>query len=346
MLVLGVVTMLVGALSAMTETDLKRLLAFSTVSQVGHIMTALGLATPLGVAAGLFYTVSHGLFKATLFLCAGAVQHAAGTKDLRRLGGLAPLMPWTSRVWLVAAAAIVGVPLGNGFVAKWLLLGAALDAGQVIVVLATWLVSVFTAFYIVRATVSVFYGELPDPLRARRIEEAPAAMLAGMGVLAALCIVFGVAPQLLMTWVVGPAVRSLGLAWTVEVSWLGVQTTSAGIQVTAGAGIVVVAVVAGLALYRFVARPKLAPVGVFTGGDPLASADASLGAADFVEVGGGAFEPVNRALDPDRFYLAAWRLLARAAGALDCVATPIAERHALATAVAVAVVVFVVVWLL
>ena len=145
------------------------------------------MGTDLGIAAGLFYCVSHGLFKATLFLCAGVVQHATGTRDLRRLGGLAGLMPETARIWLVAAAAIVGIPLTNGFVAKWLSICAALDGGQPVVVLAAWLVSIFSAVYMLKATVAVFYGELPGWLRRHAVEEAAPSMQIGMGAFSAAC---------------------------------------------------------------------------------------------------------------------------------------------------------------
>jgi multicomponent Na+:H+ antiporter subunit A len=105
----------------MIQTDMKRLLAFSTISQLGIYSEAFGIGTPMGILAGAFYVFSHGLFKGTLFLCAGAVQHATGTKDMRLLGGLAKKMPGTTLVWLVAAAAIIGVPFTNGFLAKRLL---------------------------------------------------------------------------------------------------------------------------------------------------------------------------------------------------------------------------------
>ena len=85
--------MLVGVIFALAQTDLKRLLAFHTVSQLGYVVTGLALGTSLGVAAGLFYAASHALFKGTLFMCAGAVQQATGTRDMRKLGGLAARMP-------------------------------------------------------------------------------------------------------------------------------------------------------------------------------------------------------------------------------------------------------------
>jgi len=344
-LALGCATILVGALFALVQTDLKRLLAFSTISQLGYIITGLGLGTDLGLAAGLFYCLSHGLFKGTLFLCAGAVQHATGTRDLRRLGGLAERMPHTARVWLIAAAAIIGVPLTNGFVAKWLLLDAALDAGQWVVVFVAWLVSVFTAFYMLKATVSTFYGEMPAWLQERKVHEAEPTMLTGMGVLAGLCVLFGLAPQLLMQGVVASAVNSLGFHWTVTLSWLGVQTTSAGVQVTLGAGIAVAALLLGWLVYsltRSKARPEAA--GIFTGGDPL-PVNAGMGVDDFSSLVETTFAPVYAATDPDRLYLALWRGLKATASWFDRLLRSTCEAHPLAASLLFVAVAFVAVWL-
>ncbi len=310
---LGCVTMIVGALFALVQTDLKRLLAYSTISQLGYILTGLGLGTPAGIAAGLFYCLSHGIFKGTLFLCAGAVQHATGTRDMRQLGGLERLMPGTHRIWLVAAAAIIGVPLTNGFVAKWLLYSAALTSGQGLVVLLAWLVSTFTAFYILKATVSVFYGRLPDELRGQDIHDASPTMLAGMGFLAALALVFGLAPQLLMKWLVVPAGQGLGVGWPVEVTWLGLQTGAMTLLITAAAGITVLAVGVGWVFYRLTRRAHSSDVPVFTGGDPLPEDD-RVGAVDFSELAGTTFGAAYRLMDPDPLYLGVWRGLRTAAG--------------------------------
>jgi multicomponent Na+:H+ antiporter subunit A len=341
---LGCVTMLVGALFALIQVDLKRLLAFSTISQLGYILTALGLGTGLGIAAGVFYCVSHGLFKGTLFLCAGVVQHATGTRDLRRLGGLAAPLPNTTRVWLVASAAIIGVPLTNGFVAKWLLFTAALDAGQMLVVLIAWLVSVFSSVYILKATVSVFCGELPASLRDRRIEEAAPSMQVGMGILAVLCVLFGIAPQLLVDWVVAPAVRSLGFLWAGQVSWLGVPTGPAGLYGVAAASMALVALLAGLGAYSLARRPRVDPVGVFTGGDPLLPADGVVDAADFIGTVEETFRPAYRVTDPDPIYLALWGRLRDLAGCLDRVVTPLIEGHPLWATVAGGAAVLAAIW--
>ena len=345
-LVLGCLTILVGALFALAQTDLKRMLAFSTISQLGYIITGLGLGTNLGVAAGLFYCLSHGLFKGTLFLCSGAVQHATGTRDMRRLGGLAARMPHTARVWLVATAAIIGVPLTNGFVAKWLLLDAALNANQTVVVIVAWLVSVFTAFYILKATVSTFYGETPAWLKERNVHEAEPSMLGGMYILGALCLLFGLAPQILMQGLVAPAVSGLGFRWDVTVSWLGVQTTSAGVQVTLGAVIALAALLIGGVVYSLTRRPKVVPeqVGLFTGGDPLPAA-ASVSAEDFSALAEADFTPVYKATDPDRVYQPLWQGIKSLAGRLDSLVRPASDLHPILVTFVLAVVVFAVAWL-
>jgi multicomponent Na+:H+ antiporter subunit A len=328
--------MLIGAAFALAQTDLKRLLAFSTISQLGHILTALGLGTSLGAAAGLFYCASHGLFKATLFLCAGAVEQAAGTRDLRRLGGLASRMPRTAAAWVAAAAAIVGVPLCNGFVAKWLLLVAALEAGQASVVGAAWLASALTTVYALKATATVFYGSLPEPLRRQEVADPPATMVAGMWCLAAGCLVFGVAPQLLMDWVVLPATRALGFAPGVQLAWFGLQAGASDLMVTAGGGILLAAVLAGVAGV-VLARPLQSDgAAVFTGGDPLPAGGVT--GPDFSEVAEAALAPLYRVADPDPVYRSAWRAVDRLAATAGRAWNGLEARPLLAPLVLVALV--------
>ncbi|GAP13647.1 NADH:ubiquinone oxidoreductase subunit 5 [Longilinea arvoryzae] len=343
---LGCITILIGAIFALAQTDMKRLLAYSTISQLGYIITALGLGTNLGVAAGLFYCLSHGLFKGTLFLCAGAVQHATGTRDMRRLGGLATRMPWTARIWLIAAAAIIGVPLTNGFVAKWLLLDAALNANQIVVVIVAWVVSVITAVYMLKATVSVFYGDMPAWLKVAEVHDAEPSMLAGMGILGGLCLLFGLAPQILFKSLVAPAIHALGFNWEVSLTYLGLQTTSAGVQVTLGAGIAVIAILASLLAYSLTrpGKTQRASVGVFTGGDPLPET-AGMTAVDFTELAEANFGPVYKFTDPDRVYLPIWNGIRTLAEGFEKLLHPISENYPLLATLVLAVLVFITVWL-
>ncbi len=342
LIAVGCATMIVGALFALVQTDLKRLLAFSTISQLGYILTAFGIGTPLGALAGAFYVFSHGLFKGTLFLCAGAVPHAAGTRDMRQLGGLAARMPGTARIWLVAATAIIGVPLTNGFVAKWLLYDAALEAGAWPVIVIAWLVSTFTAFYILKATVSVFYGETPAGLAGKEIQDATPLMQTGMGVLAAACLLFGLAPQLLVSWIAAPAVQAMHFPLALNLTFLGLHTASAGAPVTAGALLALLALlIAGVAFgFR---RPVPQGVSAFTGGDPLPEEN-TLSAEDFAEFAEDAFQPVLHATDPDPVYLKLgqgidWlsQLLGRMAASF--------ENHPLVPVALAAIVVATAVWL-
>jgi len=345
LLLIGCLTMLVGAVFAVAQTDLKRLLAFSTVSQLGYIVTGLALGTHLSIAAGLFYAASHAVFKGTLFMCAGAVQHATGTRDMRKLGGLSALMPVTSRVWLVAAAAIVGVPLTNGFVAKWLLFNAALEAHQAVVVVIAWAVSIITTFYFFKATLCVFYGMPAPDLRVEKIHEVSPSMQAGLGLTGALCVVFGIAPQLLMQPVIEPAVRSLGFDWQVQMTWLGVLTGSGTIGVTvAAAAVVLVAALFGGGAYLLLRAPAGHAVAVFTGGDPLPEGD-TVGAVDFAEMAETAFEPVY-SLDPDPLYLLIWREIRDTAAAAGRFATAWPERWPILTSLVCAAALCAGVWLL
>lgn len=342
---IGCVTILTGALFALAQTDMKRMLAFSTISQLGYIITGLGIGTNLGIAAGLFYCLAHGLFKGTLFLCAGAVQHATGTRDMRRLGGLAARMPWTARIWLIATASIVGIPLTNGFVAKWLLLDAALNAKLPIVVVVAWLVSVITAIYMLKATVSVFYGDEPEWLKTTKVHDAEPSMLAGLGILGSLCLAFGIAPQLLFRSLVTPTVNALGFSQEVNLTWLGLQTSSAGVQVTLGAAIAVVAALIGWAIFAMV-QPRTAKpsAGVFTGGDPMPD-NAGMKAEDFTVLAETTLAPVYAVTNPDRVYFPLWQTIKKASAWLGKVLAPLSEKYAIVPTVVLALIVFVVVWL-
>src|SRR5690606_1643731 len=118
----GLVTMLIGAWIALFKDDLKALLAFSTVSHLGLTTMLLGIGTPLAAVAAVFHILNHATFKAALFMSAGIVDHEAGTRDIRRLGGLLTLMPITATLSLIAAASMAGIPFFNGFLSKEMML--------------------------------------------------------------------------------------------------------------------------------------------------------------------------------------------------------------------------------
>jgi len=153
----GMLSALLAAIMAMVATDLKRVLAYSTVSQLGYMVFAIGAG---GVFASQFHLLSHSVFKALLFLGAGAVIHAVGTRDMREMGGLGQKMPFVRLVFVIGALALAGLPILNGFWSKELILEAGLEHGNPLWMLIIMLVvSGLTAFYAFRMVWLVFYGQ-------------------------------------------------------------------------------------------------------------------------------------------------------------------------------------------
>jgi multicomponent Na+:H+ antiporter subunit A len=337
----GAATLLVGVLFALAQHDLKRLLAFHTVSQIGYMMLGLGLGTPLGIAAALFHCLNHGLFKGSLFLCAGAVQHATGTRDIDQLGGLARRMPRTLAIWLAAAGGISGVPLLNGFVSKWLLYNAALDAHQPVLALIPWIGSILTLFSFLKATSGVFLGD--EGPTVEHAHESPWPMIAGGGLLSAGCVVLGIAPQIAVTWLVNPLLPALGCAPLAGVSWFGLTTGPGVWFATAGLALAVASVLIGFLVYGLAGAPSTVVAGgpalaggyggVFTGGEPL-SGEGRLSASDFSEILKQHLGSFFQWADMDRYYLRIWQALRATADWLAHAATW-AEDHAVGWTIAI-----------
>ena len=311
---IGTVTMAVGVMYAMVQSDLKRMLAYSTVSQIGYMMMGLGIGTPLAITAGLLHCLNHGFFKGGLFLTAGSVQHAAGTRDMNQLGGLAPRMPRTTLSWLIGVGSMMGIPLMSGFASKWMLYAAALQAGVVVPAMIAWAASLGTVFMGVKATSAVFLG--PPTENTAEAHESPASMVWGMGLLAAGSLVLGVAPQLAVNYLLNPILRTLALGAGVHVSWLGMSSDAGSFSTTGGLLLALVSVVVGGAIYvlAYAARPVTAGGGaalagagggVFTGGEPLSSR-ARLTAGDFSDIFLHNWKSFFRWTNVDRAYLGLW----------------------------------------
>ena len=144
---IGAITALMAAILACVQTDIKRVLAYSTVSQLGYMMAAIGAGF---AAAGFLHLLTHGVFKALLFLGAGAIIHAVGTNEMPAMGGLARKMPQTLIVFLVGTLSLAGVPLFAGFVSKEEVLGAVWTGGFVVPFVMLLLAAFLTAFYMFR----------------------------------------------------------------------------------------------------------------------------------------------------------------------------------------------------
>jgi multicomponent K+:H+ antiporter subunit A len=209
----GLATLLVGAWSAIFQQDLKGLLAYSTISNLGLTTLLLGLGSPLAAVAAIFHTANHATFKASLFMAVGIIDHETGTRDIRRLSGLAKFMPITATLAMVAAAAMAGIPLLNGFLSKEMFLAEALQAhsGTMIDVLLPWLATLASAFsvlYSLRFIHQTFFGPPPTDLP-RKPHEAPRWMLLPVGILVLTCLLVGILPALTIGPFLAVAVKAV-----------------------------------------------------------------------------------------------------------------------------------------
>ena len=341
----GTVTMAVGVMYAMVQTDLKRMLAFSTVSQIGYMMMGLGIGTPLAITAALLHCLNHAFFKGGLFLTAGSVQHATGTRDMNQLGGLAAKMPHTTLSWLIGVGSMMGIPLMSGFASKWMLYAAALQAGWAVPAMVAWAASLGTVFMGAKATSAVFLGPVTE--QTNDAHEAPPSMVWGMGLLAAGSVVLGVAPQLAVNYLLNPILLALGLGAGVHVTWLGLSADAGSFSSTGGLVLALVSLVLGGAIYlvAYAVRPASAGAamagaggGIFTGGEPLGE-QGRLTAGDFSDIFKEHWHSFFRWTNVDRVYLGIWSGLQAVSRGLGVVVSWM-ERNALALVVVLAAAVF------
>jgi multicomponent Na+:H+ antiporter subunit D len=206
-LVLGTLSMIAGAVLAYFQRDFKRMLAYSSISQIGYIMIGLGLGNLLGLMGALFHIFNHALFKSLLFLNSGAVQYRLGTRDIEEMGGLENRMPVTNVTSICGVLSIAGVPPFNGFFSKLFIILGALAAGKYGIAVLAILVSVFTLGYFLLIQRKVFFGKLN--VKWSEIREAPVAMSCAVILLAAACLASGIFFQSVTRGIVEPAAMVL-----------------------------------------------------------------------------------------------------------------------------------------
>lgn len=195
----GLTTLLLGAYFAMFQQDLKGLLAYSTISHLGLITSLLSLGSSLGCVAAIFHIANHAIFKASLFMAAGIIDHETGTRDMRKLSGLFRYMPYTGTLALVASGAMAGVPLLNGFLSKEMFFAVAVETH-----VESWLdritpyiavlAGLFSVTYSVRFIHGVFFGPKPQDLP-KVPHEPPHFMRLPVEFLVFLCLLIGIAPN-------------------------------------------------------------------------------------------------------------------------------------------------------
>jgi formate hydrogenlyase subunit 3/multisubunit Na+/H+ antiporter MnhD subunit len=194
LMTVGAVTIVLAVLMALIQKDIKKLLSFHAISQVGYMILGIGSATPIGIAGGIFHMVNHAIYKSGLFLSAGSVEHRTGTTELKKLGGLIKAMPVTGLGFAVCALAISGVWPFNGFVSKEMIFHGSLETGYTVFTIAAWIGAILTFASFLKAGHAIFLGPRNKELRA--VKESEASLLLPILALAFFCILFGVANAL------------------------------------------------------------------------------------------------------------------------------------------------------
>lgn len=207
LMILGVCVIIFAVMMALIQRDFKRLLSYHAVSQVGYMILGIGTALPVGIIGGLFHMLNNAVYKCCLFLTAGAVEKQAGTTNLNKLSGLGKKMPVTMICFLIAAAAIAGFPMTNGFFSKELIFDGALERGMIFYIIAA-VGAFFTPVSFLKLGHAAFFGK-PDPDQ-ENVKEAPRAMLLPMVILAAACIALGILKQPLIDHVLLPILGGHG----------------------------------------------------------------------------------------------------------------------------------------
>lgn len=195
----GMVTLLLGAVTALFKHDLKGLLAFSTISHLGLITLLFGMNSQLAAVAAVFHIINHATFKASLFMAAGIIDHETGTRDMRSINGLWRYMPYTGGLAMVAAAAMAGVPLLNGFLSKEMFFTEALEVEQMglwswAIPMVALLAGVFSVAYSLRFIHDVFFNGKPINLPKYPPHEPPRYMKVPVEILVGLCLLVGMLP--------------------------------------------------------------------------------------------------------------------------------------------------------
>lgn len=185
-IVIAISTLVAGG-AALIEKDIKRIIAYSTISQLAFIFLGLFMNTRMAIAGGLLYILTHGLAKAGLFLCAGIVEHNLHTKDIGEMGGLAKTMPVTAVSFAFCALSVMGIPPFAGFFSKYMVIAGAVESGNLLIA-GTFMVSAFlTVLYLIRVFAKVFLGEPKHS----HVKEGTQGMLWAVAILAGLSLLGG-----------------------------------------------------------------------------------------------------------------------------------------------------------
>lgn len=211
LLIFAVISQWYGGLQALRSTEMKRVAAYSTISQMGYVLIGIASMSALGLKGSIFHMLNHGTAKALLFMSIGAVIHSTGATHLGKVGGLARRMPWTALCCSVAALALAGAPPLGAFQSEWIIFAGGFSTPYTALAIIAVCASVLTAFYVLRLVAKIFFGpEFNECGNINDVREAPSTMLASMLALSLLSLAVGIYPHYFHQWI-EVAMKSLGL---------------------------------------------------------------------------------------------------------------------------------------
>ncbi|MBI5208325.1 MAG: monovalent cation/H+ antiporter subunit D family protein [Candidatus Firestonebacteria bacterium] len=197
LLLLSTFAIFIGAFGAMIQDNIKTVLAYSTISQMGYIVIGIGLGTHYGMIGSILHIINHAIMKASLFLCAGCFIHAAKTQSIEKLRGIGKKMPYTFGAFMLAGISIIGFPPTAGFISKWYLCLGAVEAKKTFFAVVILLGSILSAIYYIKLFNKLYF----DPRETPDYEEAPKSMLIPVWTLAVLSLVLGLAVNIPLLWI-------------------------------------------------------------------------------------------------------------------------------------------------
>ncbi|ACC98688.1 Putative Ech hydrogenase component [Elusimicrobium minutum Pei191] len=204
-MVFGAVSIVAGSVMALYQTSFKRMLAYSSISQMGYIFLAAGLSTPLGLAGAIFHLFNHATFKTALFFNAGALESAAGTSNIKELSGLEKQMPYTSMMSLISMLSTAGIPPLSGFWSKFIIILALWQSGFYLFAFIALFASVITLAYFLRAQRNIFFGRAEGKMK--EVKEVRAGMLIPAGIFVFIMIAVGLYFPLMYTSFIEPFIK-------------------------------------------------------------------------------------------------------------------------------------------
>ena len=269
LMAVGAFTIIAAVMMALVQHNMKRLLGYHAVSQVGYMVIGIGTGTPVGIAGGIFHMLNHAIYKSCLFLTAGNVERNSGTTDLDKLGGLSKAMPLTYICALIASLSISGVPPFNGFVSKWMVYQGLISNLQpltsspqrvliIVCLVAAMFGSGFTLASFMKLIHATFLGQKSENRSQKtEVNEVSWMMWLPCIILAIICVIFGVfAEQIPLKYFILPAVK--------EVTFLG--TWYAGLSTL----LIILGFVLGILIFKLKGlRPVVRQDATFVGGEAV-----------------------------------------------------------------------------